>query len=241
MVTPRSLYDVLNVSPDAEGVVIEAAYRALMKKYHPDQAAADGAGGGSNASEINQAFAVLRDPTRRADYDRREWSRHQAFHLAESQAMPPPRRGGAFGWAGWFVAVLLGAILFTFVNGRGGLILPPAGGGNEAAPSASSQPDQRSQPEKIEPSDRAGPTRLDREIATRDAAEAAARRNAAAAEEAIADAPPPILADEPRPDFSLRARSLPARAHYRKPRRRPGARTTKARDEDFLRREGYIY
>ena len=54
MANPRSLYDILNVSHDAEGVVIEAAYRALMKKYHPDQ-------GGSTylASKINEAKDVL--------------------------------------------------------------------------------------------------------------------------------------------------------------------------------------
>ena len=32
----RTPYQVLNVTPDAEGVVIEAAYKALIKKYHPD-------------------------------------------------------------------------------------------------------------------------------------------------------------------------------------------------------------
>ncbi len=32
----RTPYQILNLSPDAEPVVIEAAYRALIKKYHPD-------------------------------------------------------------------------------------------------------------------------------------------------------------------------------------------------------------
>jgi DnaJ-class molecular chaperone len=40
MAGARTLYDVLNVSAEAEPVVIEAAYRALMKKYHPDQGTA---------------------------------------------------------------------------------------------------------------------------------------------------------------------------------------------------------
>src|SRR5688572_28625127 len=109
MASRRSIYDVLNVSPDAETVVIEAAYRALMKKYHPDQAAAAGATESAGAAEINQAFAVLRDAERRAEYDRKESTRQQAFRLMPAPAMPQ-RRNGAFGWAGWIVALVLGGL-----------------------------------------------------------------------------------------------------------------------------------
>src|SRR5688572_26239629 len=114
MASRRSFYDVLNVSPDAEAVVIEAAYRALMKKYHPDQAAAADDQESKGAAEINQAFAVLRDAERRADYDRREATRQQAFRLVPAPALPP-RRSGAFGWAGWFVALLLGGLLYVTI------------------------------------------------------------------------------------------------------------------------------
>src|SRR4028119_2120674 len=70
----RNHYQVLNVAPDAEPVVIEAAYRALMKKYHPDQAVA-AATPGPSAAEINHAFATLRAADRRAAYDRRQRTR----------------------------------------------------------------------------------------------------------------------------------------------------------------------
>jgi curved DNA-binding protein CbpA len=58
-------YHVLNVSSDAEPEVIEAAYKVLMKKYHPDRMA----GSEGRAAELNAAFNILRDPQRRARHD----------------------------------------------------------------------------------------------------------------------------------------------------------------------------
>src|SRR5437763_3806747 len=108
MASIRNHYAILNVAPDAELVVIEAAYRALMKKYHPDQGIPAGEGSAS-AVDINNAFAVLRDPQRRADYDHRESTRVQAIQLVQfQQALPqPPRRSNFFGWGGWLVSLLL--------------------------------------------------------------------------------------------------------------------------------------
>jgi DnaJ domain len=60
-----SLYRILQVDPAAEDVVIHAAYRALMKRHHPD------AGGTPTVAErLNAAYATLRDPAKRAHYDR---------------------------------------------------------------------------------------------------------------------------------------------------------------------------
>jgi hypothetical protein len=55
----KSLYAVLNVAPDADPAVIEAAYKALMKKYHPDRLGGTGAGDERRAAEINEAFQIL--------------------------------------------------------------------------------------------------------------------------------------------------------------------------------------
>lgn len=52
-------YDVLGVSPTADDVVVTAAYRALMRKYHPDVSGAIEAG--SKAALINEAYAALRE------------------------------------------------------------------------------------------------------------------------------------------------------------------------------------
>ncbi|MES2903902.1 MAG: J domain-containing protein [Pseudomonadota bacterium] len=61
-------YATLRVSPDADGGVIRAAYRGLMRRYHPDVNGSDSAV--ARAKAINEAYACLRDPERRALYDR---------------------------------------------------------------------------------------------------------------------------------------------------------------------------
>ena len=46
-------YETLGVSQDAEDIVIQAAYRALMRRYHPDTHASSA--GDSRAKAINEA------------------------------------------------------------------------------------------------------------------------------------------------------------------------------------------
>jgi len=62
----RNYYRLLQVQPDAAPDVIRASYRAIMQKLrvHPDL-------GGEqwNAMLVNEAYAVLSDPQRRARYD----------------------------------------------------------------------------------------------------------------------------------------------------------------------------
>jgi curved DNA-binding protein CbpA len=82
----RSLYSILNVSPDADPAVIEAAYKALMKKYHPDVLVGEPETTLRRAAEINQAFRVLRDPERRAEYDSQEQSRQGAMRMEMQSA-----------------------------------------------------------------------------------------------------------------------------------------------------------
>jgi hypothetical protein len=61
-------YKVLQVDPDAEDEVIEAAYKRLAKKYHPD--VAPGPDAQVRMARINRAREMLRDPIRRAAVDR---------------------------------------------------------------------------------------------------------------------------------------------------------------------------
>ena len=126
---PRSLYDVLNVSSEAEPVVIEAAYKALMKRHHPDHA--DGTGASKDAAAINEAFATLKDPARRSEYDRRLWKKQQQARLAELRALEPGSGGSRlFGWSGWIVAMALGAAFYSLASGR---IAPPVTQAERAA------------------------------------------------------------------------------------------------------------
>jgi curved DNA-binding protein CbpA len=66
-------YQVLQVDRRAEGPVIQAAYRALMKQHHPDRG-----GDPAIARKLAAAYAMLRDPRSRRAYD--------------SQAARPPSR-----------------------------------------------------------------------------------------------------------------------------------------------------
>jgi hypothetical protein len=69
---PPNFYTVLQVHPRADREVIEAAYRQLMKRYHPDLAGHDPeriAMHHERAKAINRAFGVLRDPEQRRLYD----------------------------------------------------------------------------------------------------------------------------------------------------------------------------
>jgi len=63
----RDYYAVLGVSPTSEHVVIQAAYRALMRRYHPD--ADPSVEAAERAQAVNAAYAVLGDPDKRARYD----------------------------------------------------------------------------------------------------------------------------------------------------------------------------
>ncbi|HWF01869.1 MAG TPA: J domain-containing protein [Caulobacteraceae bacterium] len=63
-------YGVLGVSPDAEHVVIRAAYRALMHKYSsPSRIGQDPGADDARARAVQSAYDLLSDPDRRDAYD----------------------------------------------------------------------------------------------------------------------------------------------------------------------------
>lgn len=75
----RNYYRILNVQPDASLEIIKNNYRTLLQKLklHPDL-------GGKhwNASAINEAYNVLRNPTKRAEYDEKLLQRYDLKSLA---------------------------------------------------------------------------------------------------------------------------------------------------------------
>jgi curved DNA-binding protein CbpA len=68
MTVPVDPYKVLQVDSEAEEEVIQAAYRRLAQKYHPD--VAPGPEAAARMTAINAAWALLRDPASRAAHDR---------------------------------------------------------------------------------------------------------------------------------------------------------------------------
>lgn len=67
MKRPLDYYEILQVAPRAEREVIEAAYRRLAAKYHPDVNKAPDAT--ERMKRLNAAYGVLSDPDKRRAYD----------------------------------------------------------------------------------------------------------------------------------------------------------------------------
>ena len=69
MTTEVDFYELLEVERDADDATIKSAYRKLAMKYHPDK------NGGCKDHEakfkaVSQAYECLKDPQKRAAYDR---------------------------------------------------------------------------------------------------------------------------------------------------------------------------
>jgi curved DNA-binding protein CbpA len=86
----QDLYAVLHVDPDASQTQIGRAYRHLVRAHHPDiHPDPDPA---ALAAAV-AAYAILRDPARRAAYDQtRRPSRHQQPTPAAPVSPAPHRR-----------------------------------------------------------------------------------------------------------------------------------------------------
>lgn len=65
----RDYYEVLGVSRDADAKTIKGAFRELALKYHPDRNKSPDAE--ARFKEIAEAYAIISDPKKRADYDAR--------------------------------------------------------------------------------------------------------------------------------------------------------------------------
>ena len=71
----RDFYEVLGVGKSADEKELKAAYRKLAKQFHPDANPGDKTAE-AKFKEINEAYDVLKDPQKKAAYDR---FGHQAF------------------------------------------------------------------------------------------------------------------------------------------------------------------
>lgn len=85
----RDYYAILGVARDAEDEVISAAYKALMKKYHPDKFSGSDA---ERARLINEAYEVLKNPAKRRAYDsaRAQGGAEQSRSQSAKTDTPPP-------------------------------------------------------------------------------------------------------------------------------------------------------
>jgi len=67
--TKRCFYEILSVSKDADEKSLKVAYRKLAMKYHPDRNS-DDKDAESKFKEVSAAYEMLKDPQKRAAYDR---------------------------------------------------------------------------------------------------------------------------------------------------------------------------
>ena len=83
----RDFYEVLGVQKGADEKALKSAYRNQAKKFHPDANPGDKAAE-AKFKEISEAYDVLKDPQKKAAYDR---FGHQAFEGNQGGGRP----GGA--------------------------------------------------------------------------------------------------------------------------------------------------
>ncbi|MDQ4036571.1 MAG: J domain-containing protein [Chloroflexota bacterium] len=96
-------YAVLGIARDATPLQVARAHRRLAKRHHPDlhEGAAEEA---ERMRSINEAWALLSNPLRRADYDRSHPSSGtpSAGHWGTSRApIEPASPSSTRTWASW--------------------------------------------------------------------------------------------------------------------------------------------
>ena len=78
---PRDYYEVLGIPRDANDKAIKDAFRQLALKYHPDRNKSPDAE--ERFKEIAEAYAVLSDPKKRAEYDARGHAAVEGFSVED--------------------------------------------------------------------------------------------------------------------------------------------------------------
>ena len=84
-------YATLEVTRDCDGATLKSAYRKLAMKFHPDRNPGD-AGAEAKFKAISEAYDCLKDPQKRAAYDRYG---HEAFTQGMNGGGGGPFGGGA--------------------------------------------------------------------------------------------------------------------------------------------------
>ncbi len=89
-VAQRDYFAILGVSPEATEAEVRQAYRRLARRYHPDLNP-DEPEGEARLKELNEAYEVLSDPTRRAAYEAQRRAVRIQVTGAPRRAPGPPR------------------------------------------------------------------------------------------------------------------------------------------------------
>jgi curved DNA-binding protein len=102
----RDYYEALGVPRDASDEQIRSAYRSFARRHHPDVNKEPGSE--DRFKEVSEAYEVLRDPERRAQYDRLGSNWRAGQDVSGAQGFRPQDFGED------------GDVRFDFGGGRGG-------------------------------------------------------------------------------------------------------------------------
>jgi len=87
----KNYYAILGISPGAQGDDIKAAYRRLIKEYHPDSYS----GGSDIFQQIQEAYAVISNNQARRQYDQNLMAARTSIPSGRKfAAEPTPRLSG---------------------------------------------------------------------------------------------------------------------------------------------------
>lgn len=120
MATKTDYYELLGVSRDADADEIKKAYRKKAVQFHPDKNR-DDPSSEDRFKEVSEAYEVLRDPDKRAAYDRYG---HAAFTAGGGGG-----RGGGGGFGGFHDPADIFREVFGGGGGGGGIFEDLFGGG----------------------------------------------------------------------------------------------------------------
>lgn len=124
MAPSSNYYDILGIKKDASADEVKKAFRRLARKHHPD------AGGDEEKfKEINEAYEVLSDTEKRAQYDQ------YGQYFGGGQV--PPQGGAASGWPG---GVNVGNVDLGDLGDLFGSVFSGGGGGFGSRRSAGPRP-----------------------------------------------------------------------------------------------------
>lgn len=88
----KDYYKIMGVSEDASEKDIKMAYRKLARKYHPDISKEPNAE--EQFKEMGEAYEVLRDPVKKAEYD--NYRKNKAFHQQRAHTYSHPEDSEQF-------------------------------------------------------------------------------------------------------------------------------------------------
>ncbi|MEE2788806.1 MAG: J domain-containing protein [Myxococcota bacterium] len=104
-------YALLEIKPTATQQEISNAYKALVKKYHPDKHEQNELKdlASEKLTQLNEAYSVLSNARRRAEYDAKYFSAYRTDG-------PPIRRTNTVNLAFWLGVIVALPLIFRYVK-----------------------------------------------------------------------------------------------------------------------------